>query len=180
MRRSASFAVFLILLVASLAAAQSAAHPQDFTPEGAAPVPLAGQATGNYLLAMVELYAVALYAEGGPDRSRLVSPQTAKALRIEITYKEELKRRATIDWRRELIPALDGPATTHLVGTFAPLQHGDIVIVEYAPSRGTTVRVNEKVAVSRVNHDVMLAFLDHWVGQRPLSEEIKQALIGRP
>jgi len=37
--------------------------------------------------------------------------------------------------------------------------------------------VNKDVAVSRASHELMLAYLDHWVGQRPLSEELKQALL---
>jgi hypothetical protein len=34
------------------------------------------------------------------------------------------------------------------------------------------------VAVSDANHDLMLAFLDHWLGQRPVSDEIKRTLLG--
>jgi hypothetical protein len=30
-----------------------------------------------------------------------------------------------------------------------------------------------------VNHDLMLAFLDHWLGQRPVSEELRRALTNR-
>lgn len=30
-----------------------------------------------------------------------------------------------------------------------------------------------------VRSSLMLAFLDHWIGQRPLSEEIKQLLLER-
>lgn len=50
--------------------------------------------------------------------------------------------------------------------------------VEYVPAKGTVVRVNRAVAVSGAHHELMLAFLDHWLGQRPLSEEIKRTLLG--
>jgi hypothetical protein len=33
------------------------------------------------------------------------------------------------------------------------------------------------VAVSGAHHDLMLAFLDHWLGQQPVSEEIKRMLL---
>mgnify|MGYP003578591986 CR=1 FL=1 len=79
----------------------------------------------------------------------------------------------------ELIPPLDGRAIVQLRGTFAALQRGDIVVIEYTPSRGTSIRVNKGVAVSGIDHDLMLAFLDHWLGQRPVSEEIKRALLDR-
>jgi hypothetical protein len=52
-----------------------------------------------------------------------------------------------------------------------------VVLIEYVPGKGTTVRVNKAVAVGGVNHDLMLAFLDHWLGQRPVSEEIKRTLL---
>ena len=50
--------------------------------------------------------------------------------------------------------------------------------VEYVPGKGTAVRVNKAVAVSGAHHDLMLAFLDHWLGQRPVSEELRHALLG--
>jgi len=40
------------------------------------------------------------------------------------------------------------------------------------------VRVNKGVVVSAAHHDLMLTFLDHWLGQRPVSEEIKKSLLG--
>jgi hypothetical protein len=112
------------------------------------------------------------------DRAHLISPDVTKALRIVVTYREDLHRRVALDWRKELIPRLDLTATAHLRGTFAPLKEGDIVQIEYVPTKGTVVRVNRAVAVSGANHDLMLAFLDHWLGQRPVSETIKRTLLG--
>jgi hypothetical protein len=63
-----------------------------------------------------------------------------------------------------------------LQSTFSTLRHGDVVLVEYVPRRGTRLRVNQIVAASRASHDLMLAFLDHWLGQRPVSEDMKSAL----
>jgi hypothetical protein len=51
-------------------------------------------------------------------------------------------------------------------------------MIEYAPGRGTTVRINRTIAVLRARHELMLAFLDHWLGQRPVSDEVKGALLG--
>jgi len=38
------------------------------------------------------------------------------------------------------------------------------------------VRVNDATAVSGAKHDLMIAFLDHWLGQQPVSEEMKRTL----
>ncbi|MGE0444967.1 MAG: hypothetical protein AB7P99_07035 [Vicinamibacterales bacterium] len=53
------------------------------------------------------------------------------------------------------------------------------MLVEHAPGRGTTVRVSRGVAVNAAHHDIMLAFLDHWLGTQPVSEEMKRTLLGR-
>jgi len=162
------------------AGAQPADQPTTITLDGIAPLARAGQATRVHLLGFVDLYSLALYVDAPPiDRARLLSPTVPKALRIEIRYKDDLSRRKpAIDWQGELIPELERDATVQLRGAFAPLRYGDILIIEYVPDKGTTVRINRGVAVSNASHDLMLAFLDHWIGQRPLSEEIKRALLG--
>jgi hypothetical protein len=38
--------------------------------------------------------------------------------------------------------------------------------------------VRWSVAAAKAHHDFMLAFLDHWLGQHPVSEEIKRTLSG--
>jgi hypothetical protein len=111
------------------------------------------------------------------NREHLGSASVAKALRVEVTYTDDLRRRVPFDWRGELVPTLEPVATAHLRGTFAPLQRGDVVLIEYTPARGSTVRINRAVAASEAHHDLMLAFLDHWLGQRPVSEEIKRTLL---
>lgn len=178
MHRSLTYAAALVLLVAGVVRAQGVTHPPTHAPEGGTPLALSGQATRAHFLGSVELYGLAVYSESGRvDPTQLASANGAKTLRIEIAYKDDLRRRLPIDWRRELIPALESPAIASLRSTFAPLQHGDVVLIEYVPSKGTSVRVNKSVAVSGINHDLMLAFLDHWLGQRPVSAEIKQALL---
>ena len=129
------------------------------------------------MLGLVEVYTLAVYVDGSTlDPSRLISPDAPKALRIEVRYTGDLQRRVPVDWTRELIPVLDPAATAHLRGTFAPLREQDVVLIEYVPARGTSVRVNDATAVSGAKHDLMIAFLDHWLGQQPVSEEMKRTL----
>jgi hypothetical protein len=169
-----------LLTMALPARAQSAQHPPSISPEPGASLPRAGQAERRHLLGLLEIYSVALYSKvPARDVDRLASPDVAKALRIEIQYEEDFRRQLTIDWQRELIPPLNIAAIEHLRQTFAPLKRGAVVLIEYTPSRGTTVRVNSATVASGVTHDLMLAFLDHWLGQRPVSEELKRTLMDR-
>lgn len=174
--------IALVLAAAAIAGAraQTVESPPAITPDGGTALPLAGQAAREYLLGAVELYIVGLYAEGGFDPSRLASADVPKVLRIAVQYKDDLRRRVSLDWRRELVPVLEPAAAAHIRGAFAPLQHGDVVLVEYVPAQGTTVRVNRSVVVPGASHELMLSFLDHWLGQRPVSEEVKRALLGGP
>jgi hypothetical protein len=157
--------------------AQPVGPPQLITPEGGMPIPRAAEARRVHLLGLIELYGLALYVSGSTSREHLLSPEVPKVLRIQIVYEEDPRNRIGIDWRGELVPRVESAATAHLRGVFAPVRGGDVVLIEYVPGRGTTVRVNKAVAVGGVNHDLMLAFLDHWLGQRAVSEEIKHALL---
>jgi Chalcone isomerase-like len=141
--------------------------------------PLLGEATRAHLLGLVDLYTIALYAPRPFDQAEMVSADVPKVLRIQVAYEPDLRRPALVDWQRELVPRLQ-PAgvVAHLRGTFAALKRDDVVLIEYMPGKGTAVRVNRLVAVSGANHELMLAFLDHWLGQRPVSEEIKRRLLG--
>lgn len=172
----------VMALILSMSAASALAQPlppATVTPDGSAPLPLTGQARRARLLGLQDLYSIALYSGGSSaDRAYLVSADVAKALRIAITYEDDLRRPTTREWMRELVPDLEPAETAHLHRAFAPLRHGDVVLVEYSPAKGTFVRVNRSIAVSGGHHELMLAFLDHWLGQRPVSQVIKRALGG--
>jgi hypothetical protein len=178
MFRSTVSAVLIASSLSVAASAQPVEHPQSITPDGGTSVPRVGEATRVHMLGLIDLYGLALYVTGSVSRANLLSPDVAKVLRIQIVFEEDPRYRIGIDWRGELVPRLESAATAHLRGTFAPLRSGDVVLIEYVPGKGTTVRVNKAVAVGGVNHDLMLAFLDHWLGQRPVSEEIKRTLLG--
>jgi Chalcone isomerase-like len=179
MSRYLASLAFLLCLIPSVDA-QAGPPPATLSVEGRAPLTLASQAARRDMLGTVELYTIAVYTNDGTiSRELLASSEAPKALRVQVSYDEDPRTKMVIDWRRELLPRLDAGETAHFQGAFAPIQHGDTIIVEYVPGRGTTVRVNKGVAVTGVHHDLMLSFLDHWMGQRPLSEEIKHSLLGR-
>src|SRR5688572_6325482 len=170
----------VVFLTMALPAHGQPGHPASISLEAGSSLPRAAQAARVHLLGLLELYDIALYTNvPARDTGRLAGPDVAKALRIEIQYEEDFRRQLTIDWQRELIPPLNHAAIDHLRQTFAPLKRGDVVLIEYVPGKGTAVRVNKTVVTSGINHDLMLAFLDHWLGQRPVSEELKRALLNR-
>jgi hypothetical protein len=179
---------FLVVLTAAIlpigwatpASRQAPEPPGTLQLEGGETVTRLGYATRAELFGAVETYTIALYlAGGGSTAAQIISPESSKALRFEMLYSPDIRPRIVNDWTRELVPSLEAQATAHLRGSFAPLRAGDLLLITYSPGKGTTVRVNKGAAVAGANHDLMLAFLDHWLGQRPLSEEIKQRLLAR-
>jgi hypothetical protein len=124
------------------------------------------------------LYTVTVYAEERPlDLAHLARADVAKALRIAVVSDEDPFNPLTRPWRRELVPGLDRAATTHLLAILGAVRKGDVVLVEYEPGRGTTIRGNAGTVVTRAPHGLMLAFLDQWLGQRPVSEDLKRTLL---
>lgn len=179
MIRFAAYPLLIVLCVSALLRAEGECPPSELMVEGAGRLPTAAHARRTHLLGAIEIYSIAVYADGSMlDLARLASPDVAKALRIEIAFEEDPRQPFPFDWRRELVPTVDAAGTAHLRGSFAPLRRGDVISLEYVPGRGTSVRVNKGVVVSAAHHDLMLTFLDHWLGQRPVSEEIKKSLLG--
>jgi hypothetical protein len=162
---------------AVMAQAQTVKAPPTLTTAASAQIALLAEATRAHLAGREDLYSIALYGEAPFDHPRMVSENVAKALRIAVIYERDWQRPPVTGWHRELVPRLEPAAVEHLRRSFAPLRRGDIVLIEYAPGRGTTVHVNRTTAVRGARHELMLAFLDHWLGQRPVSEEVKQALL---
>ncbi|HET8712510.1 MAG TPA: chalcone isomerase family protein [Gemmatimonadales bacterium] len=178
-----TLALGVLMSASLLLTPQSAGQPRTVTPENGPSLPRAGEATRHELLGAVDLYSVAIYADAPlTDAARLRSPDRSKAVRLVVLSDDhDLGIRVRTDWWRELVPRLQPDAMAQLQSTFSTLRHGDVLLVEYVPGRGTRLRVNQIVAASRASHDLMLAFLDHWLGQRPVSEDMKAALIsGQP
>jgi hypothetical protein len=100
MIRLSAPALVIAATFALSAGAQPSGHPATITLDAAAPLPRTAQAARVHLLGLVELYSVAPTV----DRALLVSPDAPKVLRIEIGFKDDLRRQVTVDWRSELMP----------------------------------------------------------------------------
>jgi hypothetical protein len=156
----------------------SGQSPEDVR-AGSTRLSLAGEGVRTDQLGGEALYAVAIYTDAGPlDVARLAQPDVAKALRIEILSDDDPLSPLTRPWRRELVPSLGLADAAYLRAITGPARKGDVLLVEYEPGRGTTIRGNTTTAVSRAPHGLMIAFLDQWIGQRPVSEDLKRTLLG--
>jgi Chalcone isomerase-like len=181
MNRSSTAVVCCVLFLPTVTVsprAQAPDAPSTISLEDGTSLTLLAEARRSDFLGSLELYQLAIYGRTSiRDSAWLASPDNPKALRVVITYDDDLHRRAVADWTRELVPRVEPGAAEQLRARFLALQKGTVVSVEYIPSRGTTIRVDRAVVVASAHHDVMLAFLDFWLGQRPVSEDLKRALL---
>ena len=167
----------LPLLVAVLAfGAGEAAQPKTFDMAGQR-LPLKSQATRSKLFGTVELYRVALYAPHNIQSvADLRGVKVPKGLHVAVLYGGSLPDQIPSDWRKELQPALTDEQWKQLQSAYAKLRPKDEIRIWYAPGQGTTVSVSGKPVLSVPGQGLMGAFLDIWLGQTPVSEEIKKQL----
>ena len=145
---------------------------------GYTPLALVAEGSRTDQLGGEALYTVAVYTDAKPiDVAKLAKADAAKALRIEVVGDDDPFNPLTRAWRRELVPRLDRAAAAQLLAITASVRKGDVLLVEYEPGKGTTIRGNTNTIASRAPHDLMVAFLDQWLGQRPVSEDLKRTLL---
>jgi hypothetical protein len=91
MKRYLASLALLVFIVPS-PRAEGGELPATLSVEGKGPLTLASQAARWDLLGAVELYTIAIYVDGGTvSREILASPDVAKALRIQVSYEEDLR-----------------------------------------------------------------------------------------
>lgn len=139
---------------------------------------LVSRATRSEMFGLVDLYEVALYVP--PDVSSLAmlrGQDTAKGLRVEIEYDGSLPDRIPTEWSRELQPALSRAQQQELRRAYAGLGPGDVIEITYAPGAGTRIVVSGDTVLTDRGYEVMAAFMNIWLGQTPVSEDVKQQLL---
>jgi hypothetical protein len=140
---------------------------------------LNGEAVRSELLGIVELYRIGLYLSTRGAARAGVRDDAPKALRLEILL-DTNGARIPSEWRRELEPILTQQQQQSLRAAYSRLQAGDTLTISYTPRDGTHVVVNAHTVLESKGRDLIDAFLDQWLGQHPVSEEIKSALLRQP
>lgn len=177
-RRIVAAVIGVTVLLTTAWRAEPAQVPSVVSVDGGPELTLVARADRTELLGTVPLYRVSIYADSPTrDLTRLASADVTKSIRVVVSYEDDLHSRIDVDWSRELIPRVETGAAGHLRGSFMALRKGNVVAIDYVPSKGTSVRVDRAVAVMAAPHELMLAFLDQWIGQRPLSEDLKRSLL---
>jgi hypothetical protein len=106
-----------------------------------------------------------------------MSPNVAKAFRIDVLYGGRTGHRLPDVWRQELVAVLSEADMKTLRDAYADLAEGDVITIAYAPSEGTAVSIGGDPLLSDPHDELIEAFFDLWFGESPVSEDIKESLL---
>lgn len=126
----------------------------------------------------MDLYTLAVYVPDAPiDVATMLQPGTPKLVRMDVVYDGEVPGGLPEEWRDRLREEVSREFLRTLQDLYGDLKGGDTVAVAYAPDRGTTLAVNEEQVAARPGHGTMEAMLRLFVGQDPVSENMKRLLL---
>lgn len=135
-------------------------------------------------LAMMRLYDIALHRAPGRELDAI---RTDRPMRLELYYHrgftaeqivtagDTILRRNTNDADREALAA----RLQTLNAAYRDVAAGDRYTLTYVPGQGTTLRLNGQPLVSIPGSDFAAAYFRVWLGDRPISAELRDQLLGR-
>jgi len=184
--RSAAFAASLSALQAH-AVAVSGLTLADTTTVGSEVLRFNG--AGMRAVAMFRAYVVALYLpQAASDAGRVLSMDGAKRLHL-ITMRELHGKDLGHSMRQSMVGNLSEPEQEVLgkrldvleatMNALGELPKGSVIEMDFLPGVGTSVRVNDQRVLEQVpGADFYRAILMIWLGEHPVGEHLKQALLG--
>lgn len=137
---------------------------------------------------LIDVYQCVLYIsnqnELNPDQrnkkqliASLKSLQYPMALRVEILT-SMLPEKMPGAWRETIQSEVTGKAFRKFKKGFAGLDEGDILFFMYKPGESTRLFLNNEQVFEDPGSGLMEGLIDQWLGSRPISEDLKQALLG--
>ncbi len=133
-----------------------------------------------------KIYVGALYlADKQSDANALLAKDAASRMMMHITY-DEVPREKLVDAWIEGFNSNNSEATMQLIqqkldrfnGWFTDLKQGDVVLLDYLPAEGTRVTIKGVQKGVIEGREFNRALLSVWLGEDPVTEELKDALLG--
>ncbi|MEQ9643029.1 MAG: chalcone isomerase family protein [Alphaproteobacteria bacterium] len=133
---------------------------------------------GTRVMYFMRVYECALYL---PERSRsmpfIMDKRTASAIRISVIH-DDLPDRLPEQWREAVRSEVTTKMFSRLRAAYRDVSGGDVVLFRYVPTEGTWILINDEVVVFDPGHGLMRSMLEQWVGETPVSSDLRLALMG--
>lgn len=134
----------------------------------------------------VDIYVGALYL---PERQigvgRLLKEPRANRVSMHFVYSGVTEEKLAKAWREGFEKNLSARQLVavqarldRFIGLFGDMQEGDIIHLDYVPGRATEVSINGVSAGMIEGSDFNSALLGVWLGESPVTESLKKAMVG--
>jgi hypothetical protein len=134
----------------------------------------------------MEIYIGALYLPSKTgDAQAILSDSGPASVRMHFLYKEVSKKKIVDGWNDGLSANLPPeeymalqPQLEQFNSLFRTVQRGDVISIDYIPDTGTEVRINNVWRGVIPGNDFYRALLKIWLGDEPVSDSLKQGMLG--
>ncbi len=126
----------------------------------------------------VDVYRCALYlTDDDPPIASINNLEFPVVIRIEILT-SMLPDKMPDVWRETIESEVTGKAFRRFKKGFSNLDEGDVLTFMYLPGKPTSLFLNDKLLFKDPGSGLMKGLLEQWMGAHPVSEDLKQALLG--
>jgi hypothetical protein len=134
----------------------------------------------------IKVYIGALYLPARTrDADAILRTTGPVAMHLYIVHSEIPKEKLIAAWNEGFEANLDAAERARLAARiarfdalFPSVRKGDILRLEYLPGTGTTVSINHEKRGVIEGEDFLHAWLRLWLGRKPASADLEQALLG--
>ena len=133
-----------------------------------------------------KVYVGALYLPAKETSEAQVFAQSG-AKRVSLTLLRDLSAQQLVEAFEKGIHANNSaaeietlkPRIAELLALFTGGKEGEVILIDYLPGAGTVIHVNGKVKGKPIpGEDFYRALLRIWLGDQPVDEELKKAMLG--
>ncbi|MEJ2611051.1 MAG: chalcone isomerase family protein [Candidatus Thiodiazotropha sp.] len=134
-----------------------------------------------------KVYLASLYLEQRIDNaSSVVTLDRPARVEMRVIYSEIEKEKFVQGWNEGFAANLTQQEMDQVRerlnafnGLFETLQEGDVILLDYYPAKGTQVRIKGVDKGLIAGADFFQALLKVWLGEAPVSQDLKEALLGQ-
>lgn len=134
-----------------------------------------------------KIYVAGLYLENpAKDAAAVLADNGRRKMQLHIIYDTVEKEKLVAAWlegfdgnlTKEERKALDERITA-FNAMFDTVKKGDIIVLDYIPEKGTSVTVAGAAKGNIEGKDFSDAMFSIWIGKKPVTEELKKALLSQ-
>ncbi len=134
-----------------------------------------------------DIYVAALYLpRREADAKSILEQDQPWRMVMHFLYKKVGREKLADGWEEGFSDNLDAAGLArlrarldHFKSLFPDLHRGEEVVLDYLPGSGVQVRIRGEVRGVIKGSDFARALLSVWLGDEPVTDELKQALLGK-